>query len=183
MTRNTLGALVALAVLHTPAVAEPTRSGFMIGASMGGGGANACRDCDASGGPAAELHIGAWLTPQFALSYEAWIFLGDTTKLDNMTSQGFGLVTATLHVAPRWYVKGGLGLALYEKTHAITDPLLGMDTSVELKGFGLGTGAGYELYQSTGSFVVDVSGRLAVSMFPGHGAGVMGGVALGVSWN
>jgi hypothetical protein len=183
MMRTSLGAMIAIAALHAPTLAEPTRSGFMVGASLGGGGASACRDCDTNGGPSAEVHIGAWINPRFALSYEAWVFIGDPTQLDNVTSQGFGLVTATLRVAPRWYVKGGVGLALYEKVHPVTDGLLNMSTSVELKGFGIGTALGYELYQSKGSFVVDASGRLALSMFPDHGGGLMGGAAIGVSWN
>jgi len=180
MLRDT--ALIVLALAGS-ASAEPTRSGLMFGASLGGGGTNGCRDCDASGGPFAELHIGAWLTPRFALSYEAWINTGNPQDIDHMTGQGFGLATATTRLAPRWWLKGGLGFAMYTRRSPITDPLIGMDTSIDHKGFGLGSGVGYELHQSPGSFVVDVSARLAAGLFPGHGAGVMTGLGIGVSWN
>ena len=57
------------------------------------------------------------------------------------------------------------------------------DSSTDLKGFGLGTAAGYELYQSRGAFVVEASTRLGVSMFPDHGAGLAGALGIGVTWN
>jgi|MudIll2142460700_1097286.scaffolds.fasta_scaffold52975_4 hypothetical protein len=169
--------------LSGSAHAEPERSGFLVGLSLGGGGANACRDCLAGGGAAGELHLGWWINDRVAVGYEAWVVVGDANQLDTMSAQGLGLVTATIRVAPRWWVKGGAGLALYQEAHPLDDQLLMKDSEVELRGFGLGTAAGYELYQSRGSFVVEASGRIGASMFPDHGGGVSGALGVGVTWN
>src|SRR5262249_14031686 len=144
-------ALVVLAVVAaaTPAVAEPVRRGLMIGVSLGAGGASGCDDCDRLAGGAAEVHVGWWLTPQWALSYEAWVFTGDATHFV-FDGQGAALGVVTTRLAPRVWVKAGAGLAMYRHEDPITDQLLGTDMTVRHRGFGIGTGIGYELYQSEG---------------------------------
>lgn len=175
--------LVGVLAIATPVAAEPVRSGLMIGASLGGGGADGCRECLARAGAAFDFHVGWWITKKLAASYEVWGFIGDTNALGTMSVHGLGLITATVHVAPRWWVKAGAGFAMYQEDHAFTDELTGMDTSLDFKGFGLGTAVGYELYQSRGSFVIEASGRFGASMFPDHGAGMAGSVGVGLSWN
>jgi len=175
--------LLVIAILTTVASADPDRHGFMIGASLGAGGATACGgDCDRLAGGAAEVHIGAWLNPQWALSYEAWVYTGDPTSLV-ANGTGVGLATVTTRLAPRVWIKAGAGLALYMHDDPVAMQLTGMDTSLRHRGLGLGAGVGYELYQSPGSIVVDLSARTMVGMYPDHGANMAGGALLGVSWN
>jgi hypothetical protein len=175
--------LVWVMAVSSTAAAEPKREGFMIGASLGGGGANSCRECSAGGGPFAELHVGWWLRRDLGLSYEAWAFLNGTDPLQEMNAHGLGLATVTTRIRSRWWLKGGIGLALYQQSNPLEDELTGMDTNVELRGLGLGAGVGYELYQSRGAFVVEASGRLGGSLFADHGAGAAGAVGIGVTWN
>lgn len=174
--------ILAILVASSPAAAEPKRSGFMVGASLGAGGASACDGCERLAGGAAEIHIGGWLTPQFALSYEAWVFTGDPSRMI-YNGSGAGMAVATMRVAPRVWVKGGAGMAMYTHEDPIGEGLTGNDMSIEHRGVGLGAGVGYELYQSRGSFVIDVSARSVLGMFPGHGASVSGSALIGLSWN
>jgi len=171
-----------LAAGTATATAEPTRSGLQLGLSMGGGAATACRDCDRSAGLSLELHGGAWLTPRFAVGGEVWASVGPA-DIDNAVGQALMLATATTRVGERWWIKGGAGVARYFQQHALEDELLAMDTSIEYVGLGVGGGVGYELHQSKGAFVVDVSARVAGMAFPGHGVGGMSALGLGVTWN
>ena len=166
----------------TTAVAEPTRSGLMLGGSLGAGGASACRDCDQLAGAAAELHIGYWINPQWAVSYEAWVFTGDTGQII-LSAQGASLATVTTRAASRVWLKAGAGLALYTQEDPITDELFGTEMSRQYRGLGIGAGVGYELYQSPGSLVVDVSGRSLLGIFPDHGTSLAASALIGVSWN
>ena len=174
--------VAAILAAATPALADPPRHGFMIGASLGAGGATACDGCERLAGGAAELHIGGWLTPQWALSYEVWVYSGDPRHLV-MDGTGVALATVTTRVAQRVWIKEGVGLALYEHDDPIATEITGSDMRLQRRGFGLGTGVGYELYQSPGSLVVDLSARTMVGLYPDHGANVAGSVLLGVSWN
>ena len=181
--RNALAIVVVLLGAQIQvAHAGPTRSGFLIGASLGGGGGGGCTGCEDVGGGLFELHVGGWLNPRWAIAYEAWGVFGDPTKLETPAFQGFALGTATRRLAPRLWVKGGVGVAMFSPRETIVDELTG-ERHEMLRGLGLSSGLGYELHQSRGSFVVDVSGRVGVGLFPDHGRSVVGGLGIGVTWN
>jgi hypothetical protein len=176
--------LVFATLAPAKARAEAVRHGFLVGGSLGGGGASACRDCEGVSGPIAELHLGGWLTPTWALAYEAWVFtdLAGSQSFEP-AGLGMGLVTVTRHMGERTWVKSGLGFAEYQRSDALSGGLLGEDDSARYPGLGLGAAAGYELYQSDGSIVIDLSSRLGAGILPGHGASVAGALAVGLNWN
>lgn len=130
----------------------------------------------AIGGPFAELHIGWWINPRWAISYEAWAFVGQTDPLGEVRVSGLGLATVTKRIAARTWVKAGAGLALHQSSNELVDELTGMTSRLELRGVGLGAGLDHELIQR-GAIAIDASVRVGASIFPDHGGGGMAALA------
>jgi hypothetical protein len=185
MRRLVIVGIVAVALSRSAtAAADPVRRNFLIGASLGAGGAGACDACASLNGPLFELHLGWWLNPTWALSAEVSVLedLEATTSFEP-TATTLALATVTAHVAGRIWVKGGVGLADYDREDAFTNALLGTQERDHVEGLGLGSALGYELFQSDGSIVIELSGRLGLAVFGDRGTSLMGGVALGLTWN
>lgn len=135
-----------------PAATPPSRHGFVIGFSLGGGTV-ACGQCDTKSVPAASLHIGGMLTERLALLFDSGLAV--FTDGPHEYVHAVGGLAAQYFLGRRYWLKGGAGLAQFTVNNARGPHRLG--------GF---VGAGVELVQR-GRFALDLSGRFALGRHPG----------------
>ncbi len=140
--------------------------GFSIG--LGAMHSNAagdigCSTCDYN--PAAvevDFHVGGMLSPQFALLFE---MQGNLQTVDQNNaggtaslSQGTAMIAGQYWLSPRFWLKGGIGVA--HLSYDFTDQYGNSQGSQSIDNGAAIMGAiGYELY-STREFAVDLQGRL-----------------------
>jgi hypothetical protein len=128
------------------------RKGFVFGVAVGGGGIS-CDDCDSLHGPASSLYAGGMLTDKLALVADSSVVV-KTEDGNRLTSGVFG-VAAQYWVAPRVWVKGGVGGGQL---------FFSSDQESESSDLGLGFlgGAGVEIVQKK-KFALDLQARFTTA--------------------
>ena len=170
-----------------PAAKKKTRQGWNIGVSFGVGslvssiGEFDCVGCETEPPALAfDLHVGSMIVPRLALQVEFW---GQIRPLDRNGDSSIGqrmfLLAAQYWITPRFWVKGGLGLAAltlnyYNGFEDVNEPL---DS-----GSAFMAAIGYEIVRSSG-FAFDIQLKTGSGMYDARNEEVSAGVvALGVNW-
>jgi hypothetical protein len=143
------------------------RSGFTIGAAIGGGGISASNCSACGGGPAFELHLGGMVTPEFAL-------LADFSTVLHSYDDGFGgsntlsnslfAIAGQYWVAPIVWLKGGVGDA-----HIALSDYAGNSYGSDENALGILAAGGVEVLHGPW-FALDLQFRLMHGFYSGGGA-------------
>ncbi len=135
------------------------RSGFLIGFSLGGGSFN-CSDCsdeDALSGFAFDLHLGGMINPRMGLMFDGW---GVSHSLEGGSIiHVIDTVALQVWVAPRIWIKGGLGIGQLSVDNDDGDTVARSERGLSLMAAG-----GVEIYQGT-IFALDLQARLGVASY------------------
>lgn len=184
-----------------PAPASQLPGGFhnrqgrlMFGASLGlgamsdRGGDIECSGCDYSTvSGEADLHVGGFLGPRFALMAEGQVNI-QTLSSNQFTGETSTLVQSALMLAgqywltPQLWIKGGIGFAnIQVDTSYYGDGITDERTAPEHGGAIMGA-IGYEVL-SARSFSIDLSGRLINASYKGIDNNVTGAtIGIGINW-
>jgi hypothetical protein len=157
------------------ALAEPQRSGFLIGFSLGTGEMQQadCEDCDPLDGVALDIHLGGMITPRLALMFDGSAVshqLGD-----GALTQAVDTVALQYWVTPRLWIKGGVGVAQMSVSDEDGETVEESET-----GRGALAAIGYELVQSR-TFALDLQARVAAGEYSDVTI-TNGSVLLGFNW-
>lgn len=184
-----------------PAPASQLPGGFhnrqgrlMFGASLGlgamsdRGGDIECSGCDYSTvSGEADLHVGGFLSPRFALMAEGQVNI-QTLSSNQFTGETSTLVQSALMLAgqywltPQLWIKGGIGFAnIQVDTSYYGDGITDATTAPEHGGAIMGA-LGYEVL-SARTFSIDLSGRLINASYKGIDNNVTGAtIGIGINW-
>jgi hypothetical protein len=140
-----------------------------------------CEGCEveppAVGG---ELHIGTMLMPKLAVQGEAWFMsrsLDDNG--DSSLDQTLLMVTAQYWVAPKFWLKAGIGVS--NLTLSYFDGFEQVDESLE-SGTAIMGAVGYEIVQS-GGFALDLQLKTGRGLYSDRDEEITTNVlALGLNW-
>jgi hypothetical protein len=162
--------------------------GFSVG--LGGMHSNAqgdvgCGNCDYQ--PIAaevDFHVGGMITPRFALLFELQgnfqtVESHDGGYATKTLSQGLAMIAGQFWVAPRFWIKGGIGAAHLSFDYNDTQQSFAEPID---NGAALMAAIGYELY-ATREFSVDLQGRLVEGSYKGIDDQITSGtVGVGFNW-
>jgi hypothetical protein len=161
---------------HAPRPPGLYRDGWVLGIALGAGRAGAsCGDCDSYGGLAAEFHIGAMLTPQFALEGDFSTVIR-SVGYDQTLSFNNGYLAAQFWAVPIFWIKGGIGLGFLSFDDNWTGYSIQSHTGGSLM-FALGV----EVLQSS-NFALDVQLRLAGTRFDSDNTVNSVAIMVGANW-
>jgi len=149
-----------------------------LGFMHAGGNDITCDNCDSIGGEI-EGHVGAMLTPQFALMFESqWNFKtihANGFNGDTVATQGTGMVAGQFWLLPQLWVKAGIGLAHFTIDDAY-------ETTTFDNGWAVMGAVGYEVLAAR-YFALDVQGRLLSGIYRGTDDNITAGtIGLGINW-
>ncbi len=170
-----------------PRKTKKGRSGWNIGFSGAVGsmkssaGELSCEGCESTppalGG---ELHIGTMVMPKLALQAEVWFMSRDLdVNGDASLDQMLFMVTAQYWVAPKFWIKAGIGAA--DLSLSYFDGVEQVDESLE-SGTAIMGAVGYEILQS-GGFALDLQLRTGRGLYSDRDEDITTNVlALGLNW-
>ena len=199
--------LILFALVLAPALAEaqgyyggpgpgPYPGGFhrrmgrlAWGFSIGVGGMNdssssiGCSNCDYQPlALEADLHIGGFLSPRFALLFEAQVneqqlTAQDATNDSTQLEQSALMVAGQLWLLPQLWIKGGVGFADLHINDNSIGTVSGVDT-----GFAVMGAIGFELFSGR-FFALDLQGRIIDGSYQGISDHITSGtIGLGFNW-
>jgi len=133
-----------------------------------------CESCDGIGSVAAAFRIGWMVTPNLAVLYDGSGFAGPVGELSSTSSMVLS-GAAQYWVAPRAWLKAGIGVARLE----VTEGVFGQQERSD-RGLGVVAAGGYQV-ATFGRFVLELEARTTIGFYQER-AVAGAGALLGLAW-